>query len=118
MDKTGRSAARLLQSDEEFDSGVELSGASTPFHMACSRGLPNVVLEELLTRGAVVNAQNAIGATPLHVAALNGHVGVATFLLQHGANLSVTTKRGQTAIDIAKDFKFDALAELLKEASA
>jgi ankyrin repeat protein len=35
----------------------------------------------LLNRGARVNAKDEAGDTPLHLAAVNGHVGVSSFFL-------------------------------------
>jgi ankyrin repeat protein len=43
-------------------------------------------LEQLLSDGADVNARNSGGLTPLHAAALMGHLEAATFLLAHGAD--------------------------------
>ncbi|MFP3959317.1 MAG: ankyrin repeat domain-containing protein [Spirochaetaceae bacterium] len=56
--------------------------ARTPLHWAARRGHEQVV-ELLLERGANVDAQDALGRTPLHVAV--GHPAVVRLLLENGA---------------------------------
>ncbi|KAI8073393.1 ankyrin repeat-containing domain protein [Gilbertella persicaria] len=52
--------------------------------------------------GVNVNSQNAMnGWTALHWAAHRGHVHVATALLRSGADPSIKTQKGQTALDLS-----------------
>lgn len=60
--------------------------------------------------GAEVNAKAFNGWTPLHVAATEGHAGVATVLLKAGANPRATDGEGRTPHAVAKD---DECRELL-----
>lgn len=55
----------------------------------------------LLTQGAEVNARNAYGWTPLHVAAAGGDPAVVALLLQHGADVHAESHIGATPIDNA-----------------
>jgi ankyrin repeat protein len=55
----------------------------------------------LLTRGAEVNARNAYGWTPLHVAAAGGDPAVVALLLQHGADVHAQSHIGTTPLDNA-----------------
>ena len=55
----------------------------------------------LLTHGAEVNARNAYGWTPLHVAAAGGDPAVVTLLLQHGADVHAQSHIGTTPLDNA-----------------
>jgi ankyrin repeat protein len=55
----------------------------------------------LLTQGAEVNARNAYGWTPLHVAAAGGDPAVVALLLQHGADVHTRSHIGTTPLDNA-----------------
>jgi ankyrin repeat protein len=55
----------------------------------------------LLTRGAEVNARNAYGWTPLHIAAVGGDPAVVALLLRHGADVHAQSHIGTTPLDSA-----------------
>ena len=55
----------------------------------------------LLTQGAEVNARNAYGWTPLHIAAVGGDPAVVVLLLQHGADVHAQSHIGTTPLDNA-----------------
>jgi ankyrin repeat protein len=52
----------------------------------------------LLATGANVNARDAAGNTPLHVAAANRSYGVVVYLLRHGADLNARNSAGCTPL--------------------
>jgi ankyrin repeat protein len=58
-------------------------------------------MQALLAQGAAVNARNAHGWTPLHVAAAGGDLAVVTLLLQHGADVHAQSHVGTTPLDNA-----------------
>jgi len=58
-------------------------------------------MEALLTKGAEVNARNAQGWTPLHVAAAGGDPAVVALLLQYGADVHAQSHIGTTPLDNA-----------------
>ena len=60
-----------------------------------------VRMEALLAKGAEVNARNAHGWTPLHVAAAGGDAAVAALLLKHGADVHARSHIGATPLDNA-----------------
>src|ERR1041385_4103553 len=60
-----------------------------------------VQMEALLARGAEINASNAHGWTPLHVAAAGGDPAVIALLLQHGADVHAQSHIGTTPLDNA-----------------
>ena len=60
-----------------------------------------VQMEALLAKGAEVNARNAHGWTPLHVAAAGGDAAVIALLLQHGADVHAQSHIGTTPLDNA-----------------
>ena len=60
-----------------------------------------VQMAALLAQGAEVNARNAHGWTPLHVAAAGGDPAVVALLLQHGADVHAQSHIGITPLDNA-----------------
>ena len=58
-------------------------------------------MRALLAKGAEVNARNAYGWTPLHVAAAGGDPAVIALLLQHGADVHAQSHIGTTPLDNA-----------------
>src|SRR3989442_2446634 len=58
-------------------------------------------MEALLAQGAEVNARNAHGWTPLHVAAAGGDPAVVALLLKHGADVHTQSHIGTTPLDNA-----------------
>ncbi len=60
------------------------------------------LIQELIDRGADVNAQGDLGYTPLHVACSKGAVPAAEVLLRNGADLTVESETSGTPVDVAK----------------
>jgi len=61
-------------------------------------------MQTLLTAGAAVNARNAQGWTPLHVAAAGGDLTVVALLLKHGADVHAQSYIGTTPLDNATTY--------------
>ena len=77
----------------------------TCLHCAAQKGHVEVV-SKLLAVGAkenqdYVNARNHSGSTPLMITCSNGHVNVATYLVEHGANIYLQNKNGYTCLHYA-----------------
>jgi ankyrin repeat protein len=60
-----------------------------------------VQMAALLAKGAEVNARNAYGWTPLHIAAAGGDPAVIALLLHHGADVHAQSHIGTTPLDNA-----------------
>jgi len=76
----------------------------TPLHTACSSGTSAgsmEVLNLLLDEGADGNACNKWKETPLLIAANNGHRAAVEALLKHGANPSLCSEAGWSALTFA-----------------
>ncbi|KAG9230979.1 ankyrin repeat-containing domain protein [Amylocarpus encephaloides] len=65
---------------------------------------------------AIINAQNNAGNTPLHWAALNGHLGSVKVLLEQGADPTLTNQKGHDAVYEAElNDKKEVVEWVLKE---
>ena len=51
----------------------------------------------------------------LHCAAAEGNIDVTKFLVEHGANVKATNKKGKTPLDIASERGHEDVAQYLKE---
>jgi len=69
-------------------------------------------VKSLLKRGANVNAGNKDGLTPLHFAAIMGHVELVRLLLENGADPEIKNKSGISPLDLAKD---ERTAKLIRD---
>ncbi|VDM81809.1 unnamed protein product, partial [Strongylus vulgaris] len=86
---------------------------------ACKNGLTKHV-EHLLFYGAIVDAENVNGNTPLHVCAVNNRYRLclvvpecARVLLFRGANHLSVNKQGQTALHVAHIVGSTAVADII-----
>jgi hypothetical protein len=75
-------------------------------------------VEELLKKGADVNARNWAGVTPLHIAAANGYLEVVKLLLEHGADANAREEDGLSPLHIAAANGYLEVVKLLLEHGA
>ena len=92
---------------------------ATALHFAAAKDQDKVMMK-LVANGGYVNARDAIGCTPLMVAAYEGSTRAANVLFDLGADTKVVTKRahmgeprGLTAYDIARRRDNFAIAAML-----
>ena len=67
--------------------------------------------------GANIDHGESDGWTSLHFAAVNGFVEIVDLLLAAGANINLTTVKGQTAKDLALEANHDEVAAKISAAS-
>ena len=84
---------------------LQEKNGNTCLHFAAQGGHVEVV-SKLLALGAkenqdYVNARNNSGTTPLMETCYNGHVNVVTYLVEHGANIHLQDKNGDTCLHCA-----------------
>ena len=72
-------------------------------------------MRALLARRVDIEARNAQGLTPLHVAAAGGDLAVVQLLVQHGADVHAQSYIGSTPLDHAITYgRRHAVVELLQ----
>jgi hypothetical protein len=76
------------------------------------------IAKTLLNAGAIVNARDHIGSTPLMFAAANGAEDMATSLLDARATVNASDFEGCTPIEYAKSLMQDSMVALLREHGA
>jgi uncharacterized protein len=94
----------------------ELTGW-TVLHLAIHRD-HRVLFQEVLARGADVNAATTDGLTPLMVAASDGRHEMTRFLLEQGADVTRKDTSGRTALTHAVTGQRPAIVRLLQEHGA
>ncbi|KAH6571683.1 hypothetical protein BASA62_003769 [Batrachochytrium salamandrivorans] len=62
---------------------------------------------------ADVNVTNEEGSTPLHWAALNGHIKIVGLLLEHGASATLKNKAGKSAVTVSAQANHIEIMDLL-----
>lgn len=70
----------------------------------------------VLDQGADVNVQDAIGRTPLHIAAQYSRgLNFIRILITHGADVDKKDQRGETALDYAQKYNFRDIVQFLQK---
>jgi len=82
-------------------------------HEAASLGYTPIVAYFLKDKGANIDANNATGSTPLHIATQNGHTDTVAYLLAQGANLEIKAANQLTALSIAVQRQYSDIVELI-----
>ncbi|XP_058020335.1 rabankyrin-5 isoform X3 [Ahaetulla prasina] len=91
----------------------EAHDRQTPLHLAASWGLEETV-QCLLEFGANVNAQDAEGKTPIHVAIINQHNTIIQMMISHSAiQLNLRDRQGLTPFACAMTYKNNKAAEAI-----
>lgn len=70
-------------------------------------------VQRLIDAGAAVNVAQHGGWTPLHQAAAHGAAALVDLLLAHGADREALSDDGRTPADMARESRFDEVAERL-----
>ncbi|EFN77373.1 rabankyrin-5 [Harpegnathos saltator] len=101
--------------------GDEARDECTPLHLCCQWGLEQVV-QTLIEHGADVNARDAEGKTPVHVAIQNQHSQIISLLLCHpNIDLNKRDKKGltpfATALTVRSNSAVQAILRRLPKAA-
>jgi len=75
-------------------------------------------IQDLIKRGADVEAKNNKGLTPLHFASRDNHIEIAKLLLERGADVEAKNNKGQTPLYWASWYNAIETAKLLLDRGA
>ena len=100
------------------DSRMDDWGLSIPCIRMRRLRSANRLAQQLLERGADVNAQNKDLETPLHLASRLRLHEMARIFLKHGADVNVKNSEGKSPLQLAPGRKGKAMRRLLSEYSA
>ena len=115
--KRGNVVRMLLDAGADPNAPSRNAFRFTPLHSAVSTDAGPVdtgIVHDLLDAGANVNARSGQGTTPLHTAAFTGDARVALLLIDHGADHKISSAKGQTPSDVARERKNNEVAEMLE----
>jgi ankyrin repeat protein len=112
-------SATAANSAATVKNGPVLFGGVTALH-AAPTGRNAEVLRLLIDAGAKVDALDVRGMTPLMIAIATDHPDLASIrlLAAHGADSSITSAVGETALDWARKFNDPAVMRVLRLAPA
>jgi hypothetical protein len=108
----------LVERGAEIDYKRKHGISRTPLQRAAENGEFDIV-RYLVAQGALVDTRPVYsGATALQLAAMCGYVGIATFLLEHGANPNFPPAEGagRTAFEAAAEWSRIDMMSLLMQA--
>lgn len=106
--------------DEDEEDEAELRSDALLCHPLCQCPdcAPTQKLSVLQAGALGVNSCNVDGFTPLHVAALHGHAGLAALLIRHGANVNARTNQSATPLHLASQNSHVQVVRFLLECNA
>ena len=85
----------------------------SPIYLACKHGYLTILQSLVSKYNANVNINNNIGTSLLHVAIVNKHCHVVSFLLEHNINFMFEDKHKKMGIDIALETQQFDIFEIL-----
>jgi ankyrin repeat protein len=108
----------ISELDQGVDANIKVSILGTRLlTLAAAHGHTDLV-KALLDRGAVVNARDGTGWTPLHAAAYGGHPEIIRLLLERGAVMPESNWYTPSPLSVAETLNHQAAVDVLKQASA
>jgi hypothetical protein len=94
-----------------YQSATKAIPQITALHIAVRAGHVDII--KILVMHGDVNRQDQWGFSPLHYATIARNKEVVSLLLNNSASATIVSKAGSTPLDIAKELKFDDIADLL-----
>lgn len=106
------------QPKDVVEAAVDPESGNSSLHYCAANGLADLfpILAEYFSTPASLNRQNAQGSTPLHWAALNGHLAVVKQLVGAGADMWTKNEAGHLAMFEAERADKGDVVQFLLEA--
>jgi len=95
-----RITAAIAAAKRPAATATDKPGETTPMHTAAGGGHMDT-MEQLMERGADVNAKDGNDRTPMHLAAQNDHRETVKWLKEQGADVNAKDNAGQTPMHLA-----------------
>lgn len=108
----------LLERGANVNQKAKNNQSVAPLHAAIAGKRDPRIVEELIRRGADVDAKQQAGITPLHNAAAVGSRQIAEVLLRAGASIKAKMDDGTAVSDMAEKFGHSELAMYLRQYTA
>jgi ankyrin repeat protein len=99
----------INQLTQLFNTMTKLMECSWEGNVKCVEDLINNNRETL-----IINTKDDNGLTALHWAVIGKHAEIVKILLENGADKTIQSKKGETALDIAIEKKNSGIVDLLK----
>ena len=111
----GHRDVALLLLEHGSDPEIRNSQDETALHVASYRGCADIIVPQLLSRGADPNAEARFFGTPLHVSSMFGKPEIARIVLEQGVNPNALDDWGRTALHKASGYGGPEIARILLE---
>ncbi|HSH72475.1 MAG TPA: ankyrin repeat domain-containing protein [Methylophilaceae bacterium] len=92
----------------------------TPLLIACGKPTYGykAIAETLIKKGALINTRDMLGYTPLLLSLSGGTVEIAELLIERGADITATTRNGESAMSLATQLENHKIIDLLARKAA
>ena len=111
-------AAALVKAGADVSVAEKTSWRRRPVQLAAAAGHYSLVADMLRRSPSEVRSVDAMMFTPLHSAAVRGHVDVVRLLLDAGAEVDAADDRGRTPLFRAAEYGRAAVVDLLVDCGA
>jgi ankyrin repeat protein len=95
-------------------SDVEIEDSETSYGSGQKEESASMIMNELISRGVLLDSLNSAGETALMIAVKRGKVRTIKSLLELGASPDIQTPDGESALTLAKTSGNDKLVKLLR----
>lgn len=86
-----------------------------PLHVVAGKWGREGLIEEVISRGAVIDIRNIHGQTPLYLAVEHGNLDAIRTLLEHDADVNAEDREGTTPLQVALKKKRKRVLALLEQ---
>jgi len=88
----------------------------TPLLVTCGKSTKGYkeIAEILVKKGAMINVRDTLGFTPLLLSLSGGTVDIASLLIEKGADVLASTRKGETALTLARKLDTAQSADIVE----